>query len=255
MPPSALDALFETQGEPVALLGGGELFTIGQEATHLFKVTSGRLAVTEPVMRGGSRLVDVCRPGEVVGAGPLIIGASHATTATALRDTDVLRLTKGEIDAVGLHSDVYAALARTALEPGSSAAGASSPRRASILGFVAVCDSVPMLSVAQALARAMRDLGLKVVVLGSDGIDFSPATLSRLEDANDFLILAAEKADIDYTDYLGRQIDRLILVAGADSPMPQIPFAYAALAIHRHQLLDLVIMHPATCVRPHQTYR
>ena len=255
MPPSALEALFDAEGETLAIQGGEELFAVGAAPEGLYRVKSGRLAITQPVSRGGSRLVDVCRPGEIIGAGPMITGQPYDNAATALRDSELQRLTKAQIDAVGQHTDVYAALARTALEPDTQVAGATTPRRASILGFVAVCDSVAMREMAEGLAVEMRGLGFKIAVLGRDYLNTSAATLSRLEDEHDFLIMSAERAEGTYTAFLGRQIDRLILVGGAESPLPEIPFSFAALAIHRHQLLDLVIVHPADALRPHETAR
>lgn len=254
MPPSSLDELFDAQGEPMTLPGGAVLYAAGQEPEALFRLISGRLAVTEPISSGGSRLLRAMRPGEIVGAGPLITGAPYSLTATALRDSELSRLPKAKVDLAAASAAIYAQLARTALDA-TEISEAASPRKAAILGFVAVCDSVPMRDVIERLASCMRALSFKVAVLGREALGASAATLSTLEDANDFLLMGAERSEVDYTQFLGRQIDRLILVGGVDSPLPELPFQFAALAIRRHQLLDLVIIQSVDCPRPRGTAR
>jgi NTE family protein len=251
---SRLDKLFAAHGEAIVLLGGEVLHSVGEHAHALFRLVSGRLALTEPTSGGGSRLLGVRRPGEVVGAGALLAGIPHKSTATALRDSELLRVPRATVEDAVADDSLYAELAREAL------AWAAEPRltpahKAAILGFVAVCDSVPMRAFVEDFAAEMRRLGLRVAVLGGDSLGVSAATLSQLEDDNDFLLMAAEKAEVEYTHFSGRQIDRLILVGRAASALPQGPFQFAAVAILRHRLLDIVLIQPADCRLPHGSAR
>ena len=220
----------------------------------LYRLESGRLAVTEPIHGGGSRLKRVIRAGNIIGAEALITNTAFETTATALRDCELRRLERDEVIAAGTQAEIYAELARRALEL-MAQREANSSHKAAMLGFVAVCDSVDMRATAEGLAKAMRGLGVAVSVLGLEGMNATAAQLSKLEDAHDFVLFAAESSQNDYTQFLGRQIDRLILVGGTDTPLPRTPFRFGALAIHRHQLLDLVILHPAATRAPRSSVR
>lgn len=254
MPSPALDALFETQGSTVVLLGGEILYSADDIPDALYRLNSGRLAVTEPLHGGGSRLTRVLRPGDIIGAGALITNTAYETTATALRDCELRRLERDEVILAGRQADVYAELARKALEL-MAARGTGPAHKAAMLGFVAVCDSVEMRTIAERLGKAMRRLGVRVAVLGSEGMNATAPQLSALEDAHDFVLFAAESGQGEFTQFLGRQIDRLILVGATDTPLPRTPFRFGALAIHRHQLLDLVILHPADTRAPRSTVR
>ena len=246
----ALDRLFDTEGRAFALPGGETLAAAGEPLQGLYRLDAGRLAEVDTAAPGGFRITAVHRPGALIGAARLLDNEPHETTLTALRDTN-LTLVPVEEATAALRRDpeVLAAVARAAL----TRLGAAEPedhRKASILGFVAVCDSVPMRSLAERLAAAMRALGARCVVVGSDTAASSPADLSRMEAEHDFVLMAAERQEFVFTAFCGRQIDRLILVGAAASPLLEGPCTFAAVAIQKHRLMDFILVQPAGAARP-----
>jgi NTE family protein len=96
----------------------------------------------------------------------------------------------------------------------------------------------------------MRVLGAEVAVLGAEADDRSASWLNALELENDFVLMAAERRDVDFIAYSGRQIDRLILVGDATSHGPIGPVPISAAAIRDQRLLDLILVQAADTQLP-----
>lgn len=249
MPSTALDDALDADASWMALPGGTPLVEAGEPASGLYRLIAGRLAEVEKVTGDGDRVTAVHRPGAVVGAAAILSDEPYRTTVTALRDSELLAIPTERVEALMRQNPEFLTeIGRAAL----SRMGAASPadqRKSSILGFVAVCDSVAMRELTERLAKAMRGLGLKVVVLGAEADDSPPTLLSALEAENDYVLMAAERRELKFASYSGRQIDRLILVGGADTPLPEGPITFAAAAIQRHHLLDFLLVQPADARR------
>lgn len=242
-----LDRLFKERGEALTLLGGEVLHSAGESAQAVFRLLSGRLALTEPGRTGGSRLIGVRRPGAILGAGAAAAGAAHRATATALRDCELLRLPRSALE--GGEGPLLAEVAREALAFAAEPEGGGR-RRAAILGLLAICDSIAARPLAESLAEEMRALGQTVAVLGAEKAGLTAAELSAMEDAHDILLFAAERAETDFATFAGRQSDRLILAGRAKSALPASPFAFAAAAHLRHRLMDVLLVQAPDAVRP-----
>jgi len=248
--PTALDRLFETEGRAFALPGGETLAAAGEPVLGLYRLDAGRMAEVDTAAPGGFRITAVHRPGALLGAARLLDDSAHDTSLTALRDSNLVMVPVEAVTAaLRRDPEILAAVARAAL----TRLGAVDPedrRKASILGFVAVCDSVSMHALAQRLAVAMRELGARCIVIGAETLGCSPEALSRMELEHDFVLMAAERQDSAFTAFCGRQIDRLVLVSGLASPLPEGPFTFAAAAIQKHRLLDFILVQPADAAQP-----
>ncbi len=256
MPPEALEDAFAAEASLMSLAGGTQLVAAGETAQALYRLTVGRLAEVEPTAGGGGgRLLTVHRPGALIGGAQLLGDGRHATTVTALRDSELQAIPADRAQALlrdrpaFLEEVARAALTRMRTsEPGDR-------RKSSILGFVAVCDSVDMRDLAERLAVAMRALGAEVAVLGAEAEDSEASYLQALEMENDFILMAAEHRNGDFTTYCSRQIDRLILVAGAETPLPEGPIPFVTAAIRNQRLLDVILVQPAGARRPRNSDR
>lgn len=250
MTATAIDDALDVESVGLALPGGSHLIKAGEPVEALYRLVAGRLTEVEATADGGERVVAVHRPGAIIGGAQLLGDRVSQTTITALRDSDLLFIPVERAQALLRENPEFLAeVARAAL----TRMGAAQPaevRKSSILGFVAVCDSVAMRELVERVAAAMRTLGFRVAVLGSEMHDSPPSRLSTLEAENDYVLMAAERREDAFTAFCGRQIDRLILVGGADSPLPDGPLSFAAQAIQRHRLLDFVLIQPAGAERP-----
>jgi NTE family protein len=250
MTPSALDGVFDAEASLLALAGGATLIRAGETAPALYRLVAGRLAEVESLSGHAERVTAVHRPGAVIGAAQILAAAPFRTTLTALRDSELLAIPEDRAQALMRENPAFLAeVARIALARLGSAEPAD-PRRGTILGFIAVCESIAMRDLTERIAAAMRGLGVSVAVIGAESMNASPAELSRLEAGHDFVLMAAERREERFTAFCGRQIDRLVLVGGADTPAPPGPFQFAAAAIQRHNLLDVVLQQPDDGRRP-----
>jgi NTE family protein len=255
MPSNALDEAFAAEASLMELPGGTPLVSAGETVQALYRLTAGRLAEVEPLAGGGGRLLTVLRPGALIGGAQLLGDGRHRTTVTALRDSELQAIPAERAEALmRARPDVLEEIARAALAR-LRTPDTAERRKSSILGFVAVCDSVAMRDLAERLATAMRALGAEVAVVGAEADDSSPAYLQALEMEHDFVLLVAERKDAEFAAYCGRQIDRLILVAGGDTPLPDDPIAFATAAIRNQRLLDVILVQPAGVRRPRNSDR
>jgi NTE family protein len=246
----ALSRYFGRFAPRINLRGGEALARIGQPISGLYRLEAGRIAELKPSTSGGSQIVAIHRPGVVLGGLEALGDGVHQSDLVALRDSELRALPIRKAEAL-LRRDthVLAEVARAALRR----MGAQQPdlrRRGSILGFVAVCDSIAMRRLAEDLATRTRKMGLKTVVLGVEAAAFGAAEISQLEEANDLVFMAAEIDQPDFAAFCSRQIDRLVLVSkAATPPTPElIPRAAAAIAANR--LVDVILIQPPSAPRP-----
>ncbi|MFI4973920.1 MAG: patatin-like phospholipase family protein [Caulobacterales bacterium] len=255
MPPNALDEAFATGASLMELPGGTPLASVGGTVQALYRLTAGRLAEVEPMAEGGGRLLTVHRPGALIGGAQLLGDGRYRTTVTALRDSELQAIPVDRAEVLLRdRPDFLAEVARAALARMRTTEPADR-RKSSILGFVALSDSLVMRDLAERLASAMRTLGAEVAVLGAEADDSSPSWLHALEMEHDFVLMAAERRDVEFTAYCSRQIDRLILVAGADTPLPDGPIPFATAAIRNQRLLDFILVQPAGSRQPENSDR
>ena len=241
----ALDRFFGRGAPTISLRGGEALARIGQPVGGLYRLEAGRIAELKPAPNGAPELVAVHRPGALLGAVEALDDGVHHSELVALRDSElhVLPIRKAE-RLLRRDSHVLADVARSALRR----LGAREPdaqRRSSILGFVAVCDSVIMREFTEAVAERTRKLGRKTVVLGAEAGHLSPAELSRLEAENDLVFMAVERGQPDFSAFCNRQIDRLVLVGTMMTPPSAGPIPIAAAAIAANRLMDVILIQPA----------
>jgi NTE family protein len=225
----------------------------GADLVHL--LTAGRVAELHVRDGAAPRIGAIHRPGAILGGSAFLGCAPSPFALTALRDTEVVALERPVLEPLlRRRPELLAELARASLL-GVRAPDAAARRQASILGFVAVCESVAMRAFVEDLATRMRTLGVSVAVLGAEHDNLASGALSAIEARHDYVLMAAERGDVDFTRYCGRQIDRLILVGSAHSPLPDDPVTFAAAAIRRHRLLDFVLLQPPGATRPQNSAR
>ncbi len=171
MPPNALAEVFAAEASSIELPGGTPLAEAGGTVQALYQLTAGRLAEVEPMAEGGGRLLAVHRPGELIGGAQLLGDGRYRTTLTALRDSELQAIPADRAQALMRERPQFLAeVARAALETLKPPQPAVQ-RKSSILGFVAVSDSIVMRDLAEHLAAAMRAIGAEVAVLGAEADD------------------------------------------------------------------------------------
>jgi NTE family protein len=101
LPDSALTRLFarEVASERAtwfSLPGGASLYEAGEEADQFYLLRAGRLGAFRSTEGHETQFLGVIRPGEPAGEMALIAGAPHSASVVALRDSEVLTLSRDE---------------------------------------------------------------------------------------------------------------------------------------------------------------
>jgi pilus assembly protein CpaE len=99
-------------------LGAGKpLFRQGEAADALYLIDAGRLRVYVADRAGRERVLRFLGPGEIVGESAFMADTPHVTTATAVEDATVWRLTRADFDALlGKHEPALRYLANLIAE-------------------------------------------------------------------------------------------------------------------------------------------
>lgn len=253
---SALARLFsdpQIAGEAVAfsLPGGATLYESGEAADHLYFVRAGRLAAIRHDEGMDPHFLGIIRPGEPVGEMAMIAGTQHSAKVVALRDTEILALPRAAFfQAADRDSRVMVELARLMILRTRQSAAKLSVGDPSVFGFIGLTRDLKLMPQVQALAHAIRRLGYTVTVLGAEAQTASPEWFSNTELCHDFVLYVAEAKEHGWKAVVGRQSDRLFLVArGETEPNLTEPITLPDPLVTQG-LVDLILIQRPVCVRP-----
>ena len=219
-------------------LGGGEkLFAQGDPPDYLYVVVHGRLEVIVERENGVSEVVDRVGPGACVGEMALLADLPHSATVCAIRDSELVRLSKEEFNHLLRHHPQVAievarklvgrlrqttARATTKSQVSTIALVPSHPSgfppgfiEKFVQSLVAVGGSTLHLD----RRRASQELGDAPIAMLVDG---RPPTrvlnwLNEQEDRFRYVVYESDPTASNWTDLCVRQADRIFLVASASS--------------------------------------
>lgn len=235
-----------------SLPGGQHLFDAGDPATELFFLRAGRLGAIKHNEGEEPRFLGVIRPGEPAGEMAVIAGQSHSATVVALRDSEIIALPSDAFfDAAERDPQVMIELSRLMISRARHGAAQSAPvGEPSVFGVVAVVEGQPVREFCERLVDAIERSGFTAVVVGSEALSAPTEWFSTVEGSHDFVIYAAEFADVAWRQLVGRQVDRLFLLGRGDQIPPRTLETYASEPLKRQRLVDLILLQKADCVQP-----
>jgi NTE family protein len=211
--------------DTLSLKRGEILVRQGETADALYIVVTGRFIVT----LDGSRVpIAELGPGQPVGEIAFLAGGARTATVTALRDSLVLRLGRGDFEALSATSpsiwrSLTVALARRVAEANLSRPPPPDPRPRTLALIRAGDSALPQIFV-QGLMRALGRCG-RVMLLDAAGahdmlpaavaIDSAEATraLNALEARTDYVLFLADDELTPWSEKAIRQAD-LVLAVG-----------------------------------------
>ncbi|MGI9481739.1 MAG: patatin-like phospholipase family protein [Hyphomicrobiales bacterium] len=241
--------------EHLVLPAGKTLFDMGDQGTALYLVVAGSLGVYLPGADGCNRLIALIWPGETVGEMSLISGLPRSATVIAIRDTEMLRLTKGKFDrlvaaepklAQGLNKLLVHRLRQVS-------SGVTTHLEPKTVAFLPATRGDDALNLANAMADGLREQGKSVQIITDRQIGKTSKWFTETESRNDFLFMCAEKEHAGWWGLCTRQADRVLIVANAsDAQMSDLPPELLRQRAE-HQLLDLVLLHSPDTTQPSGT--
>jgi NTE family protein len=249
-----LEAL-AAEAEQLELRRGEILVRQGEPSDALYFVLSGRFTVH---LEGVAEPIAEIAQGQPVGEIGFFAGLPRTATVTALRDSSVLTITRGQFQKVsesspGIRDAVIASLARRLYERNYPAvevptlvrtvavvpAGGSGPSRRFVDLLREVFGSATRTVFLTEMEIAARFVGAPLD---------DPATsswLNSLEADSDFIFYIADQTLTDWTKKCVRQADAILLVAEAGAFAEPNPSELFALSVHPPSARRLVLLHEA----------
>jgi NTE family protein len=232
-----------------ALTGGERLFGPGDPADVLYLVRSGRLGVFRHEEGQAQQFIGVIRPGEPAGEMSLLAGTPHTSMVVALRDTEILALSREAfLKATASRPEVMIEMARLAiLRAREKTARAAEP---TVFGFVAA-RSRPVRPFVDMVAEAIQAQGFTCRIIDSSALSSAAEWMATVEQTHDFVLYVAEVHETTWASLCARQVDRLFMLGDAMEPPPPLPAS--GLSREQHQLIDLIMLRGPRQERPRKT--
>ena len=257
LPDTALTRLFarEVASERASwfsLPGGAPLYEAGDEADRFYLLRAGRLGAFRPAEGHESQFLGVIRPGDPAGEMALIAGAPHSATVVALRDSEVLALSRDEFFAsVETDPEVMTELARLMILRNRQSSSGPVMGEPSVFGFIGLSARVKVRPLVTEIAARIGKLGYRTTIVGAEALMAPTEWFSNVERDHDFVLYVADAEEISWKSLVSRQGDRLFRIAnGADPPPPALPEAVAVETLQSQQLVDLILLHPPNQSHP-----
>jgi NTE family protein len=228
-------------------LPGGMLLPREGDNDHaLFLVLTGSLGVFTLDDKGARRQVAHISAGETVGEMSLISGDAHSAQLVALRDTELLRISREGFEAlIARHPRVMFNLMRilvrrlqdTTRQPIDGA-------RPKTFAIVPLQDGLQDEPIAQRVAAALVEMGSRAAVVDASACDQSAEWFNAFEAVHDIVFYRGDAPDSAWINLCLRQADRILLLARSDRPLPLRPLDLPALKERATGLPQLLLLHP-----------
>ena len=234
-----------------SLPGGQHLFEAGEVADELYFLRAGRLGAVKRAEGEEPRFLGVIRPGEPAGEMAIIAGQPHSATVVALRDSEIIALPATAFFAAVEHDPmVMIELSRLMIRRARSGAERAPVGEPSVFGVIGIVEGEPVREFCERLSDAIEATGFTAVVVGYEALSAPTEWFSTVEADHDFVIYAAEYDDLSWRQLVGRQVDRLFLLARGRHAPPARTEPYSSDALTRQGLVDLILIQDPDLVRP-----
>jgi NTE family protein len=229
------------------LPGGTMLPRDGENDRALFLIVTGSLGAFVEISRGERRLVAHVLAGETVGEMSLISGEPQTAEFVALRDTELLRISREGFEALmARHPHVVLNLMRILVRRVQETLRKPAESPPKTIAIVPLQDGLADELLARWLADALTDMGSKAAVLDVTAAEHGAEWFNSFETLHDVVIYRGDAPDSAWTHLCIRQADRIFLLARADRPLPRRPFEMPAFKARAGGLPELLLLHGAS---------
>ncbi len=204
------------------LPGGAPLYLRGEESDALYLLKSGSLGVFgTPRMGGEPRMLGVLPAGVTLGEVGLINGEPRTHSVRALRDSEVLRLSRKAFESlVERHPLAMLGAAQVAVHHLQNEDAPSLPRTFAILPFNRDID---VQAFARSLQRRLLAWGECSLIGAAQGQGHDSDWFTARETEARY-VLYVDDGDASWRRLCRRQADALLLLADADTPPRDWPY-------------------------------
>ncbi len=229
------------QAEFLDVVAGDTLFREGDDSSDLYVLRSGALAILRRQGDGRMARVGDVFAGETVGEMAMLTGDPRTATVVALRDAELVRLSRDAVGALVARDPEVAlaiarVLARRLAKTQNARRPAAQPRVFAILPHAAL-DLARANAFVAKLTDALQTFGTVVHIDRRDAA--RPRTwFQKQEAAHDYSLFVGDAKDADWSAFCARQADIVLLAADGDSkpsPSPGWDAAHAPAGLHEMQ--------------------
>jgi NTE family protein len=212
-----------SQANWFGLPGGTLLPRDGENDEALFLVVTGALGVFVEEGKSERRMVAQVSAGETVGEMSLISGEAHSAQLVALRDTELLRISRDGFNALmARHPHVVLNLMRILVRRLQLSARQPPERvRPRTIALVPLQQGVRGESIAKELVAALLQMGARAAVLGASAADHAAEWFNTFESGHDIVFYLGDAPGSAWSQLCLRQSDRTFFLAHAGEPLPR----------------------------------
>jgi NTE family protein len=226
------------------LPGGWKLFDVGEPSDSIYFVLSGSLGAFRKGADGQLELLGHIRAGEPVGEMSMIAGEPHEHTVYALRDTELLSMSRaGFMQLVRSDPEILERLTRVIMvrmrQTRKKVTRSAEPR---VFGLVATSPTIDLKLRAKALSLALQSMGLRVAIVGEEAAGMPVSYFDELETRNDIVLLVANIGDTSWFRLTQRHSDRLWLFARSDARPSSPLLPEDSSPVRQFRLVDVVLL-------------
>lgn len=235
-----------------SLPGGAHLYDAGEASNEIYLLKAGRLGAFRKDEGQERQFLGMIRPGEPAGEMALIAGTPHTGHLVALRDSEILALSREDFFAAAdADPAVMIELARLMILRTRQAAGQAAVGEPTVFGFIAADSGRKIRPLVEKIALQVARLSYSVTVVGAEAAGAPTEWFSNTEGDYDFVFYSAEFGETAWKPIVGRQVDRLFRIGQGDRAPPAVVESHASEPLQEQQLVDLILVQRADCVRPH----
>ncbi|MEM9331741.1 MAG: patatin-like phospholipase family protein [Pseudomonadota bacterium] len=255
--PSAAFKSLCLKGNRLTLKAGDYLFGQDEIADHLYVVMSGSLGVfVDQSGNESKQLIALIGKGEITGEVAIIAGGVRSADVIALRDSDLLRISRSRFDIlVKKHPEITIPISKILATRLREASRSSTVNiRPKVVSFIAATSNVDVYDAAKKVAHCLvQRFNQKVFVQETETDSLTSKKLNDLEDDYDLLILCSYPDQEAWMRRSTRQSDRVCVVTESGVDIPDGLSDLIAQKSHDHQMIDLFVLYPNEQVCPRLT--
>src|ERR1700688_97889 len=225
-----------------SLPAGSSLFESGSTPEGVYLVASCRLGVKTPA---SVRLTAEIERSQLVGEAGWLLKEQHSATVFALRDSELLLLPAGVLDAVAAQSANFSlALARLgARRLRRSNRREFEQKRARVLAMVPTSLEIDVPSLAPRLVAEFARAGRTELVWDARASTHTARWFNAIEESNDYVVYIADPTASGWTRQCCRQADVILWAPPAGAGSKPWPAGIGEAALARGARVELALLH------------
>ena len=226
----------------LSLPAGSVLHEAGSACDGIYLVTAGRIGVRATATAAWTAQI---QGGELVGELSWLMHAQHSAQLVAIRDSELVWLSRPVLDAVAAASSAFSlAIGRLCAERLHRTNSGTAPAvGARVLTIVPNSPDLDAISFASQLVAELRLTGRTELVWDVRASSHSSGWFDQIERNNAFVVYLADPVASRWTRQCCRQADVLLLVGDAHETPKEWPYTLGDLAARGDVPIALALLH------------